>query len=160
MSETRKVGLRRFVLLLAAATALAVVQVSPALANHTTWNEWNTGVASAGLGLWTPGAACDDHYQATYAGEGVGYMVAHACYVAYGDYFYVKDMLADGKAAVAYWHSNGRTGGCVNGRGAGTWAVCNKNLTEDRLISIRAGTYNPRTGYRDDTGSAVYTRTS
>jgi len=70
-----------------------------------------------------------------------------ACWKEYGDYWYVKDLRADGHAVGAVWEdgtSDGdflkRQGICGNHHGYGTWARCNKDYAESDYIWFTAGT--------------------
>lgn len=64
---------------------------------------------------------------------------AEACFKPYGDKIYVKDTKADGYSAVGYFRTDyGRTGGCRNSHGAGTWGVCNFNMKEGHKVTLWA----------------------
>ena len=151
--KTKRLGrLRIIVRLVTAVTALSLVQPAPASA--VTYTEWNTAVASGPPPSGTGG--CDWHYPPT----GTTTWDAYVCFIPYGDYFYVYDRAPDGKSAVAYWtHWGGtRTGACRNSLGAGKWGVCNKNLDEGIVVSLRAGTYDAETRTIDDSGNTVWIR--
>ena len=64
---------------------------------------------------------------------------AKICYVKDGDKWYVKDTVADGYSALAYWssylnHKAHRRGYCRSGLGSGVWGVCDKNYTEGSVL--------------------------
>ncbi len=143
---------RRFVIFFAALTAPMILL--PSSAQAASYTEWNRAVES---GPPPAGAGCDDHFNAD---SGTTLILdAAACFVAYGDYFYVKDLRPDGKSAVAYWvilEADGRRGACRNSLGAGKWGRCNKNLPEGRPMQLRAGTYDGDSRIIDDSGDVVY----
>jgi hypothetical protein len=80
---------------------------------------------------------------------------AVACFVPYGDKFYVHDTRGDSRSAVAYWQAGNqsnpgaRNGVCRNSHGHGTWAVCNKNLPERWPLSMWAVRYTESTSFTD-----------
>jgi hypothetical protein len=68
---------------------------------------------------------------------------SRVCFQADGDYWWVRDTVADGSYADVYWEAgqdstNYRRGECRNRHGYGTWAVCNKNYVEGRIIFFQA----------------------
>ncbi|MEO3820571.1 hypothetical protein [Plantactinospora sp. B24E8] len=74
-----------------------------------------------------------------------------ACFLPYGDQFYVQDGLADGASVVAEWRvyvdgSVYRRGRCRISLGAGKVGVCNKDLPENREMEIRVRRYDGDTG--------------
>lgn len=148
LRRRRKRRLTRIAALLAAA-AITFSGPSPAFAVQ--YLEWDWAVKS-GAPPWN--APCDEHYYVNAAGG----LDAYVCFVAYGDYFYVLDKKADWKSAAAYWvmMDGSRTGACINNHGAGTWAKCNKNFVEGKVISLRAGTYDTNHRTIDDDGSSIY----
>ena len=144
----------------ACAAAVALLILSHAgPASAVTYREWDRGVASSFDTLNMPrNSGCISQF--TDPPPGIN---ATACFVPHGDYFYVKDMRADGKSAVAYWvelDGSRRTGACVNSLGYNTWARCNKDFVEGRRLSIRAGTYNGTTGVINDSSGTLYCFTS
>ncbi|GLI00986.1 hypothetical protein [Phytohabitans aurantiacus] len=70
---------------------------------------------------------------------------ATACFMPYGEKFFVKDTNADGHSAAASWLFDGpdgyRLGTCVHQHGNGTWGICNKSFPEGWLINFRAAVY-------------------
>ncbi|GAB3799810.1 hypothetical protein GCM10027605_14140 [Micromonospora zhanjiangensis] len=70
---------------------------------------------------------------------------ATACFMPYGDKFYVRDDSADGHSAAANWTFDGpdgyRTGACVNQLGNGHWGVCNKDFAEGYSIRVWPAVY-------------------
>ena len=123
-------------------TAIGGVFVAPGAASAEPWNvpgEANDAVASTG--------PIGDYACAYTTG-------AIACFKSYGDTWYVKDTLADGKMAVADWISYAsadddepidRFGECHNHFGAGQWGECPKNYVESHYLTFRAQAWNPTT---------------
>jgi len=127
--------------LVAAATVLVVVQAVPASA--VTYREWDTAATSFYDMFNKPtNSDCVESWSDPPPG-----ITAAVCFVPHGDYFYVKDLLADGKSAVAYWvlQDGTRTGACRNSRGANRWGRCNKSFSESSKLTLRAGTYDANT---------------
>jgi hypothetical protein len=73
-----------------------------------------------------------------------------ACFQQYGDLFWVKDTRRDKRAAMAVWRTQDtRNGVCRNAHGAGTWAVCDKNLGEHDPLELWAARYTTSRGITD-----------
>jgi hypothetical protein len=71
---------------------------------------------------------------------------AQACFAPYGDKIYVKDTKSDGYSAVGWFRTDyGRSSGCRNSHGAGTWAVCNFNMREGHKVTLWAVDLNKPT---------------
>lgn len=141
---------RVVVFLLGLSTILGHAVLQPSAASAVTYSEWDQGVLTTVT--YPSGMACTEHYNVNASGG----IDAVACFEPYGDYFYVKDAKADSKSAAAYWvimEGGGRTGACINSKGAGTWVRCNKNFIENKLLSLRAGTYNGSNGTISDSPS-------
>lgn len=82
-----------------------------------------------------------------------------ACFEDVGDRFDVYDGSADGKSAVAYWWTDyGRSGFCYNSNGAGTWATCNYDMAEGRVVAWQTCSQNVSAGGPLDCTSAVASR--
>lgn len=64
-----------------------------------------------------------------------------ACFQPYGDFIWVKDLVADGHSAYGEWVNNlrdgyglwygYRSGTCTNNLGYGKWGVCSKDFYEN-----------------------------
>jgi hypothetical protein len=69
---------------------------------------------------------------------------ARVCLKSTGDLIYVYDESADGRSAVAQWHTPNypRWGSCVNKLGKDHWGVCNKNFAEGTGIALNAAVYD------------------
>lgn len=79
------------------------------------------------------------------SGHGSG--PALAAFNSNGDYWYLIDTLADGKAAAVRWknYRNGqlyRQGVCIQSHGAGTAGICNKNYYEDSTLYAETCLYD------------------
>ncbi|GAA3254328.1 hypothetical protein ACFO1B_51335 [Dactylosporangium siamense] len=123
-------GPRRWALALAATAGAAASLLAPTAASAAYYGEETnyTAITSGPTGEYV----CVDH-------TGV-----NVCFKPYGDELYVRDLRADGYAAVLEWNmpENGRRGSCVNNLGSGTWGLCNKDFPEFTRIYFNAARYN------------------
>jgi hypothetical protein len=75
----------------------------------------------------------------------VSHTGAEVCFTPNGDLIFVRDIKADGYAAVGEFIVAGtnpsRSGSCVNNLGVGNWGLCNKNFPEDKVIYFNGARY-------------------
>lgn len=136
----------RISLLLILSTLFPIFVAAPA--NAATY--WLVGVEVSGIpsGTWGPvwgrnGRDTDCLYDTGWGGRGV---IKHD-----GDYMYVRDMCADGASTLMQLTilSGSGTGDhyiCRNKHGKGSWARCNFDWPENRLIQVSIGFYDAQTG--------------
>ncbi|RRS01605.1 hypothetical protein [Glycomyces terrestris] len=123
--------------LASAATAVAVLAVqSPVLADEQYLGICDDAGVSCqtGVQVASPQGECEmapSQYASTYV-----------CVAYDGDFVYVKDNDADGRAAMAYvWSEEGATDSrlCRNNLGSGTWARCDFDWVESGRHSVEGG---------------------
>ncbi|GAA4263590.1 hypothetical protein [Dactylosporangium darangshiense] len=135
-------------LALAAAAGVAATLLVPTAAQAAYWgSETNYVAISSGP---TGDYSCVSHTGVT------------ACFKPLGDLLYVRDIRADGYAAVVEWTADApvdsyRDGSCVNNLGSGNWGVCDKDFVEGVTIVINGARYTG--GNLVDRGHDLYLTT-
>ncbi|GAB3960301.1 hypothetical protein [Micromonospora vulcania] len=122
-------GARRGALAIAALVGVASTLLTPTAASAAYYgDETNYTAISSGP---TGDYVCVDHTGVT------------VCLKPNGDELYVRDIRADGYAAVLEWNlQSGRWGSCVNNLGSGNWGLCNKDFPESDRIYFNGARYN------------------
>lgn len=138
----RKNRLIAMMLAILASVAFTVGSAVPAAAAD---EEYNKAVSRTNWGAWD---VCVD------SGTVNGKTLAKACFKKHGDYFFVKDELADGDSVYVLWTNQLRTssggwatyreGRCEFYGGNPNWGQCNKDFYENTTYPNAFGTRGSR----------------